>query len=71
MTVYTPAVGDRVRVTRYRPDSTVQAVKTGVIRGADATGFVFEDDVYGIRPLAGTALFAEGMRGWRQTIEPA
>ncbi|MGW2513641.1 hypothetical protein ACWC0A_30455 [Streptomyces scopuliridis] len=68
---YMPTVGDRIRVTRYRPDGGVHFVKTGKILGRSSTGFVFSEDGGPQRhSLAGSALVAELMSGWTQTIEP-
>jgi hypothetical protein len=70
MATYQPGKGDRVRVTRTRPDGTVKFNKTGTILAVHTDGYDFKDDDWGRRSLAGCADIAKSMPGWTQTIEP-
>lgn len=67
---YTPAAGDRVRITRYRPDGKLHFVKVGEIKEWWGYGGVFSEDVRpGRRVISSSQYLAEGMSGWTQTIE--
>jgi hypothetical protein len=67
---YTPCAGDRVRITRYRPDGKTHFIKVGEILEWWGHGGVFSEDVRpGRRVVTSSATLAEGMPGWTQTIE--
>lgn len=70
MTDYQPQPGDRVRVRRYLPDGTLKFDKTGTILAVDSCGYLFDDDLYGRRYMAGNRDLALHMPGWSQTIAP-
>lgn len=63
--------GDRIRVTRYRPDGKVHFVKVGTVVEAHGYAYVFNEDNGRSRRhwLSGSEDLAAGMRGWSQTIE--
>lgn len=67
---YTPAVGDRVTITRTRPDGRTHFIKTGVITSVSQFGYDFVEDHARRRFVADSGSVAEKMRGWSQTIEP-
>ena len=63
--------GDRIRVTRYRPDGKVHFVKTGDVVEVHGDAYVINEDNGWSRRhwLCGNESLAQGMRGWSQTIE--
>jgi hypothetical protein len=70
MSGYTPCVGDRVRITRYRPDGKVHFVKVGEILDWWGHGGIFSEDVRPGRHVAcSSENLAETMKGWTQSIE--
>ncbi|MFE9382360.1 hypothetical protein ACFYMO_03850 [Streptomyces sp. NPDC007025] len=71
MPSYTPAPGDRVRVTRRDPTGRIKFVKTGTVAApADSQAFRFHDDAgYRVHLTTDQAL-AEHMHGWTQITEP-
>lgn len=69
-TAYVPVAGDRVRITRYRPDGKIHFVKVGEIKEWWGYGGVFSEDVRpGRRVVCSSEDLAKGMSGWTQTIE--
>jgi hypothetical protein len=68
MNEYQPKRGDRIRVTRTRPDGRVGYMVGVVTDTPDRHGFYLrEADCHGF--IAATAPFEAGMRGWGQVIE--
>lgn len=65
--MYQPRPGDRVRVTRRRPNGRIHFTKTGRVLDTDQYGYRFADDVHGTRYLAADP--GEYMPGWTQTIK--
>ncbi|WP_433855148.1 hypothetical protein [Streptomyces kronopolitis] len=67
--MYQPAPGDRVRVTRRRPDGSVKFVKVGTVAAVGSLGFQFAEIGGGRRHIASSQSVAARMAGWTQTVE--
>ncbi|WP_093803954.1 hypothetical protein [Streptomyces sp. Wb2n-11] len=70
---YHPTAGDRVRVTRTRPNGSTHFIKTGTILSTDRPdifGYHFQDDTGPRVHMATGAQLAQSMRGWTQVIRP-